>query len=465
MQNFTLPQELIALIHAIRNAGGRALLVGGIVRDQLLGQNLNQDYDVEVFGLEVKELETILNQAGKVMNVGKKFGVLKLNTIKDTYDFSIPRIERKTGKGHKNFEITTNSSLQYREAASRRDFTINSMGYDPLNGNFFDPFMGLDDLNKKRLKHIGVSFSEDPLRVFRAMQFSGRFEFTIVPETIQLCRKLNLSELPKERIFKEFRKLLLSSQSPSIGLESARQLGILEYFPELKSLVGFIQDSERLPDVDAWSQTLKVVDAAAKLKQKNIRSNLILMLAALCLDLSKPISKNRLDQSTSNKNQSKLDSVCVETLLKRLTEEKDLILRVKNLVLEQYQPLQLYENCYHSLPSGVLRLALRVPIDTLVRLTEAKHRGYIFYQSKSKKFPEGDWLLKHAKLLKVVEGPPKPILMGKHLNQRGISSGQKMGILLNKAFEAQINGEFQTLQEAKYWVDKELCFPIIESLK
>ena len=454
MHDFTLPQELISLIQSVRDAGGRALLVGGAVRDQLRRQPVTQDFDIEVYGLKAQPLKTILRSAGKVLEVGKTFGIFNLQTASSVYDLCLPRLETKTGFGHKNFRITTDPDLQYQKAAYRRDFTVNTIGFDPLTGQYLDPFFGREDLRRGILRHVGTSFGEDPLRVLRAVQFSGRFRFRVAPETARICRGLNLNELPKERIFEEFRKLLLRAQYPSIGLETARTLGVLDYLPELKSLIAVPQNP--YPGTDLWTHTLRVIDAAATLKQEKITSALTMMLSALCLELGTPLAMIRKNRTWSRLPHTESRSALTQNFLKRLTDEKKLIQEVDALVREQHQPLQLYQERSRFKPSAVRRLALRVPIQMLVRLARAKHLGKLYYKTKTKEFPEGDWLLQQAKLFSVAEGPPKPILMGRDILKRGMRPGPRMGILLEKAFEAQLNGEFQSFQEAQCWIEKQL---------
>ena len=282
-----LPTELTLLMQEIRDLGGQSFLVGGAVRDFLRNQKIQKDLDVEVFGIRLPDLENLLAKAGKLSKVGKSFGVLKLKLTDREYDFSLPRQEWKIGPGHHGFKVRSLTQMAYPSAASRRDFTINSIAYDPLNHQFLDPFQGRRDLERKILRHIGSSFSEDPLRVLRAMQFSARFEFRVAPETTRLCRTLELDELPKERIFEEFKKLLLLSEKPSRGLETARELGILKGFPELNHLAGIPQDPKYHPEGDVWNHTLRVLDAAATFKTRLDAKDLELMLAALCHDLGR----------------------------------------------------------------------------------------------------------------------------------------------------------------------------------
>ena len=207
------------------------ILVGGCVRDAFLHLEV-KDYDIEVFGLgSLEELEDILEEFGNVNLVGKSFGILKLSTPDMEYDFSFPRLEKKVQDGHRGFDVTVDGDLDFKTASKRRDFTINAIGYDYKNKTYLDPYDGINDLNKKKLKHIDdTTFCEDPLRVYRAVQFVARFEFTLDIGTLELCKKIvetdEFRDLSKERIYEEYKKLFLKSFRPSIGLNLLGELGI-----------------------------------------------------------------------------------------------------------------------------------------------------------------------------------------------------------------------------------------------
>lgn len=207
------------------------ILVGGCVRDYFLNLDV-KDYDIEVYGLDtLEELETILEEFGGVNLIGKSFGIVKLSTADMEYDFSFPRTENKVREGHTGFDVVVDGSLDFKNASKRRDFTINSIGYDYKNKVFLDPFHGIEDINKKLLKHIDDdTFIEDPLRVYRAIQFSARFDFSLDSHTFNLCKNIvqteEFSMISKERIYEEYKKLFLKSKKPSVGLELLNKLEI-----------------------------------------------------------------------------------------------------------------------------------------------------------------------------------------------------------------------------------------------
>ena len=249
---------------AVRNAGGRAVVVGGWVRDHLLGIR-SKDVDVEVFGLDAARLESLLGGFGKVHAVGRAFGVFRVGDV--DVDFSLPRRDSKRGPGHRGFDVAPDPSLDFAEAARRRDLTVNSIGIDPLTGEVLDPHGGRGDLERRVLRATDPArFPEDPLRGLRVAQLAARLEMAPDGELIALCRGLDLAELSGERVFEEFRKLLLRAARPSLGFKVLEDTGLLRFFPELDALRGVPQDPEWHPEGDVWVHTLMVLDVAASLR-------------------------------------------------------------------------------------------------------------------------------------------------------------------------------------------------------
>jgi tRNA nucleotidyltransferase (CCA-adding enzyme) len=282
----TLPNNLIIVLDTLILHGGKPIVVGGSVRDYFFNQRCS-DYDIEVYNIPTLEkLEDILNKIGKVNKVGKSFGILKFEFKGNLYDISFPRTENKIGVGHRGFEVDINPNLSFKEASRRRDFTINSIGYDYVKKEFLDPFNGISDIENRLLKHIDdTSFSEDPLRVYRAVQFCGRFELTLDKNTKQLCNSIakrkEFQTLSKERIFKEYEKLLLHSKQPSLGLELLVQLHIINISDEI----------------------INNIDAMEKLKTQNHKENLVLMFYFL-FDVLIEISEDKQLLKTVQKLQN-----------------------------------------------------------------------------------------------------------------------------------------------------------------
>jgi hypothetical protein len=247
-----IAEQVMQLCRVVREAGGRALLVGGSVRDRLRGEP-GADYDLEVYRLEPARLRSLLDAEGAVNAVGEAFTVYKVRLAGNlVVDVSLPRRESKTGRGHRGFVVTGDPQMSLEEAARRRDFTINAILYDPLADELIDPFHGRADIERKVIRAVDpATFVEDSLRVLRAMQFAARFEYEIDEATITLCRAIDLSDLPCERILGEVEKWLFS-RKPSIGWWAARRLGIADkLWPECAALIDCPQEYEWHPE--GWS--------------------------------------------------------------------------------------------------------------------------------------------------------------------------------------------------------------------
>ena len=271
----------------------RAFLVGGCVRDWLLGA-ANKDFDVEVFGVNCEQLAGALARWGRTDLVGRSFGVVKLTTHDgNTFDFSIPRRDSKVAPGHKGFEVTFDPAITPREAAARRDFTLNALMFDPRRGEVLDFFGGQEDLRNRVLRHTSAAFAEDPLRVLRGMQFAARFDLTAAPETIEECRRIKggYAELAVERVRDEWFKWAAKSTKPSAGLKFLEDTEWLEHFPEVNALRGVPQDPEWHPEGDVFTHTCHCCDALAELPEwrgADETTRQVLMLAMLAHDFAKP---------------------------------------------------------------------------------------------------------------------------------------------------------------------------------
>src|SRR5258706_5075095 len=281
------PEKVTGLAQAVRVEGGRALLVGGCVRDLLMGQE-PKDWDIEVYGIEPNKLRELLDQMGPVNVVGEAFTVYKLGV---DLDVSLPRRERKSGRGHRAFVIEGDPSMTIEEAARRRDFTINAILEDPLTGEVIDPFHGREDIESGIMHAVSLAqFAEDSLRVLRAAQFAARLEFRVHPGTVELCHSIDLSDLPAERIWGEMEKLLLRARQPSIGFGWLHALGVLDQlFPEINALIDMPQDPIWHPKGDVFVHTRLVVDRARELiDDLPYAKQVTVMLAALAHDFGKP---------------------------------------------------------------------------------------------------------------------------------------------------------------------------------
>ncbi|MEP7341013.1 MAG: polynucleotide adenylyltransferase [Acidobacteriota bacterium] len=489
-----ITSSVIKLCQAVQQAGGRALLVGGWVRDFVLGRE-TVDYDIEVYGVEGAALRALLDRQGKVDAVGEAFTVYKVR-LRDAgksfvVDVSLPRRESKTGRGHRGFVVEGDPQMSFAEAARRRDFTINAMMYDPLaydgQGEYIDLYGGREDLKNGIIRVVDpATFVEDSLRVLRAMQFAARFEFTIDPATVALCRSIDLSDLPAERIWAEVEKWLLQSRRPSIGLHAARELGITEkLWPEIHALIGCPQDLAVHPEGDVYIHTGMVLDEVRKLIDDLSRPKQIaVMLGALCHDLGKPSTTKVEESFSSTKTHEentkettgnsdflrdaswdfvggnrKIKATGHEAASVALTEQ--FLDRLRLFTLDNYdvrkQALGLVE--HHAVPyrwgrthkageqitDGMFRrLALKVEPDLLYRVARADCLG----RAGDFKPEHEEWFIARVRELGIEERAPEALLLGRHLLAMGLQPGKRVGEILRTVYELQLDGEVATLEDA-----------------
>ncbi len=432
-----LPSIVPALATDLQAAGGRALLVGGSVRDALLGLE-SKDFDLEVFGLEAESLENCLRRKVRLDLVGKAFGVYKVKGA--PIDISLPRRESKQGHGHKGFRIEGDPGLEFAAAAARRDFTLNAIGWDPLTGEIIDPHGGCKDLKKGILRHTSDQFAEDPLRVLRAMQFIARFDLVIAPETLALCRTIEPENLPKERLFEEWKKWLLKGKVPSKGLHFLRDSGWLKYYPELEAMVGCPQDSTWHPEGDVWTHTLHCIDAFARQKTGQEWEDLVVGFAVLLHDVGKPLTTQEGEDGRIRSPRHDIAGVGpARSFIQRLSAQKALLEEILVLVETHMRPAEFYKT--QAGPGAIRRLAGKVGrIDRLVRVAEADMAGR---PPLADDFPAGKWLRAQAEQLRLQDKRPRPILKGRHLIAQGLKPGPEFSAILKACFEAQLDGEFE----------------------
>jgi tRNA nucleotidyltransferase (CCA-adding enzyme) len=438
-----------AVAAAVKNRGGRALVVGGWVRDQLR-DHPSKDIDVEVFGISQDELPRLLAAFGRVEAVGQSFAVYKLATAAGTLDVALPRRDSKTGRGHKGFEVRGDPTMSFEDAARRRDFTVNAISVDPLTGEYIDPFDGRGDLEKRVLRAVDpTTFGEDSLRVLRAVQFAARFEFTLDDRTAALCRTIPLDDLPAERVWGEIEKLLIQAERPSIGLALALDLGVIDrLLPELKALVGCEQEPDWHPEGDVWTHTLMVIDTARTQNTDLPRPQLIaVMLGAVCHDLGKPATTAFIDGKIRSLNHEEAGVEPTERLLDRLNvhtiDGYDVRWHVIGLVAQHLKP-----GMFHKAPivtdGAFRRLAQKVDMELLARLARADCVGRTGDFDCSAR----DWFIERARALGVEHQPPKPLLMGRHLLDLGLTPGPRVGEVMKEVYEKQLDGAITTLEQA-----------------
>jgi len=428
------------------------MLVGGCVRDELMGKE-PKDWDLEVYGVEPTKLQGILDSFGKVDVVGEAFAVYKLGR---DLDVSIPRRERKSGKGHRGFAIDGDPSMSYEEACSRRDFTINAILKDPLTGEIVDPFDGRGDIGRKTLRMVSRdTFAEDSLRVLRAAQFAARFEYEIDPETVETCKQIDVTDLPKERIWGEMEKLLLKAKRPSIGLKWLYEFGVVDQlFPELKSLVGVAQEPDWHPEGDVDVHTMMVVDEARKLiDDLDYPRQVTVMLGALCHDLGKPPTTEFVDGRIRSRGHDEAGIEPTLSFLDRLgiytLDGYDVRNQVVQLVKYHLKPGEFYKS---SPGEGAFRrLARKVEADLLYRVAKADSLGRNpDWLPKEKRFDAAaqEWFIQRVRELQIEKKAPEPILMGRHLIDLGLEPGPQFKPILDAVYEMQLDGTVNELNQA-----------------
>ncbi len=417
------------------------------MRDALL-EIPPKDIDMEVYGLAVDEVEAALQPHFRLDSVGRAFGVIILKG--HAIDLALPRRESRTGPKHSDFKVEGDPTMSPREAASRRDFTINTISCDPLTGEILDPFSGAADLKAKRLRHVSAAFSEDALRVLRGMQFVARFELKPDPATVKLCRHLSPADLPAERLWEEWKKLLLKGISISAGLEFLKDCQWLPHFPELEALVGCEQDPKWHPEGDVWAHTLHCLDAFAAHRIGDDWEDLVVGLAVLCHDFGKPQTSYTDQAGRIRSPRHDVEGVPVaRRFLERLTRQKKIFTEVLPLVEQHMRPLALYRDGAGD--TAVRRLAARVKrVDRLIRVAHADKFGRPPIQPDG--FPEGEWLLNKTKALAIQDNAPKPILLGRHLIELDIKPGPHFSKILDRAYEDQLNGAFHNEHDGRLYL-------------
>ena len=419
-----LPNRLLKIAGDIRDAGGRAYLVGGWVRDALLGKGC-RDYDVEVYDMAQDALVPILSKYGRTNLVGKAFGVIHLAMKGLSLDFSFPRTESKVGYGHRGFVVHTDEKLSFKEAALRRDFTINAMGMELPDLTLCDPYGGIGDLKTHTLRHVGPAFAEDSLRILRGVQFASRFGCTLAPETVELCRTLSLDDLSVERLFEEFKKWLLKPGKPSLGLRAFLDIKLDGYFPEI------------LPFEGSWETLGSILDCMAGLRDTSgLTEPQAMEFAFAALLCGSP--------ETSLK------------FLERITNEVHLLKVVPPLL----HALRGLDTAIAGDAPALRRLAVKLGgLKLLCLLVKCMPRGFYTRDSARDNTCDTDFatvLYAKAADLDLLDAAPQPFLTGKLLMDLGVKPGKQMGEIIKESFELQLDGKIANAEEAVEWARSRL---------
>lgn len=407
-----IPKRLIQIAEGIRDVGGKCYLVGGFVRDAMLERS-SRDFDVEVYDIDQETLLGVLKKFGRPNLVGKAFGVVHLVTHGLELDFSFPRTESKIGEGHRGFLVETHLHLTFKEAARRRDFTVNAMGLSLPDLELSDPYNGKGDLEKKILRHVSSAFAEDSLRILRGVQFASRFALSLAPETAELCRSLSLADLSSERIFEEFKKWLLKPGKPSLGLQAFLEMDLGRFFPEIRPLNGAFENLGSL--LDNISNELPNVP--------DLTSQEVLAFSALL-------------SGAENVQE-------VNAFLSRITNEIHLLKRIP--LLYQFVPSLLDHANAQSFDAEFLRRASVEQNGLFLAYLYLKSTPLLASDMRSllaEKFKTA------AENLGVFLNPPEPLLKGADLLQMGLKPGKRVGEILKEEFELQLQGKIDSREAA-----------------
>ncbi len=453
------------MLEAVRRIG-RPRLVGGGVRDQLLGLE-PKDFDVEVAGADFESLHRALAPFGATDVVGRSFGVIKVRSAASgaEYDFSLPRRESKTGAGHRGFAVAPDPTLSDADAAARRDFTLNAIAQDPFTGEIIDPHGGRRDLEARVLRHTSAAFVEDPLRVLRAFQLAARFDLTLAPETAALARSIadTFAELPVERVWGEWEKWATKAQTPSRGLTVLEETGWLRHFPELAALRGTPQEPEWHPEGDVFTHTQHCVDALARLDEWRASAaprRRLLMLAVLAHDFGKPSTTVRGEKRGAMRwlspGHEPAGGPLSQTFLRRIGAPLELDSPVCQLVVHHL--VHHHNTGEHYTDTQVRRLARKLApatIDDLALVMTADSFGRPPLQSPRTLELIAELRAK-ASALALEHSAPRPLIQGRHLVALGHKPGPKFKPVLDAAFEAQLDGVFTDEAGGLEWLQTHL---------
>lgn len=451
---FPLPGLVAEVLDAVCSRG-RPFITGGAVRDWLLGKE-SKDLDVEVFGCSWDSLISVLRQFGKVDLVGKSFGVAKLQVAGHEMDFSLPRSERKTANGHRGFSVTPDPDMDPAKAASRRDFTLNAISYDWQAKNVFDPLHGEKDLSHKILRHCSDAFFEDPLRVLRGFQFSSRFVLEPAEETIEMCRRIRdqFSEISVERVWMEWEKWATKSLRPSQGLKFLKATGWLEHFPLIAAMDGCPQDPEWHPEGNVLEHTAHCLDAMAQnplYLQSSRLERLTLMFAALVHDIGKPATTIKAFKKGAERwvspGHDRTGMDLAEKFLLSIAAPRAIIPHVQALVGSHMAAIHIRKR--PSLPQ-VRRLARKVQPAFLEQLFAVIRADLAGRPPIPPRPSQGLlWLEEASREEALNASAPQPVVLGRHLIDRGLQPGKHFKPILDQLFDLQLDGAFSNLEEAE----------------
>ncbi len=406
-----LPQIVIKVAQACQTAGGRAWIVGGLVRDTLMGLS-SKDIDIEVHGVEADILIGLLKELGPVNEIGKSFGVFKLRCGEVDLDISIPRRDNQVGPAHKDVQVSGDPHMGIEEAARRRDLTINAIAYDPLTEEYADPYGGIHDIERGRLAAVDpMTFLDDPLRALRVIQFAARFGFSVHDELFDICTSARIAALPAERIWTELEKLLMKSPAPSIGWNLAKRTRLLDQIlPELTHAPRAQMEAA----LDRGAEMREAMDGPGRATA--------LMVAILLHTIAPEQAHEALDRL-------KLFALHGYPVRKRVREA---VTHRRHL-----SETRTASELYHFADQSEILIVASVAWATSGRSTALGN-------------------IDLADRLGIAEQAHPPLLQGRDLNEMGVAQGPQMGVLLAEVRTAQNDGVLNDRSQALAWLRNRL---------
>lgn len=422
----------IKIAELVKENGGHTYYVGGYVRDFLLGID-NKDVDIEVHGITPSCLENILDSVGVRITIGESFGIYNLKGI--SLDIAMPRKEKATGRGHRDFEVTVDPFIGTEKASLRRDFTINALMQDVLTGEITDHHNGKADLDKNILRHVSdETFAEDPLRVLRGAQFAARFDLSVDNKTVELCKTIDLSALSKERVEGELRKALLKARKPSVFFEILREMECLdEWFPEVKALIGIEQNPKYHSEGDVWTHTMMVLDEAVKFRDK-VSNPFGFMLSALTHDFGKTVCTELINGELHAYAHETKGLPIAESFLRRITNETQLIKYVLNMTELHMKP-NVTAAANSSIKATNKMFDSAEDPEALIYIALADAKGSV---AKGNYVPHDDFLYERLEVYK--EYMSRPYVMGKDLVEAGLKPDRDFTEILEYAHKLRLAG-------------------------
>lgn len=426
---------LTAIAESVHELSGRALLVGGCVRDHLLGIPC-YDIDCEIHGIEPSALRTLLSRFGEIDGSGETYGIYTLKGA--GLDFALPRTERRTGEGHKDFVVFPDPELSLEQAAARRDFTVNAIMRDALTGEMVDPYGGIEDLKNGVLRAVpGGQFMDDPLRVLRGAQFAARFHLTPDEETIRMMQCMPLDRLSGARVYQEMKKALLMADRPDIFFRVLKDAHALDcWFPELYALLKTPENPVYHPEGNAFEHTMLTLRAAAEIRNR-MRDPLAFMLAVLTHDLGKAVSAKRNDKGVWQAIGHEDTGIpLLETMLSRLGVSKQMIVYAKDMCRLHMRVHVCYYNKARISRTNVLFDESICP-EELAWLVICDARG----TGKPREGADQEEAFIMERLAAYRKASAMPMPSAKMLMEYGVPAGPKMRQALAAARELVLCGE------------------------